>query len=292
MTWNALHNAFRRQACDSYYAEAHDPRGGPEPQPAHPRRRRSVGVTTAPHVRVWTLPVDGIDEPAAARWRAVLDATEQARADRFVFARHRIQYMAAHALVRAVLSTIVPEAPLAAWRLIAGKNGKPAAWLGDRRAPLSFNLSHTEGLVGVAVVPGHDCALGFDLEALDRQVTLDIADRYFRPEEIAWLGSLPEAGRTEGFLQLWTLKEAFIKATGEGLAQDLAAFWFTPFPPRIHFTPALPERAEDWHFEQRVIAGRFVAAVGLRQPEGAPLPARWTEVPDKGGDHILFRTLP
>jgi 4'-phosphopantetheinyl transferase len=235
-------------------------------------------MTAAPHVRVWTLSVDGLDEATAAPWRSVLDATEQGRAGRFVFARHRVQYIAAHALVRAVLSTIVPDASPAAWRLIDGGNGKPVAWLGDRPAPLSFNLSHTEGMVGVAAVPWPDCALGFDLEALDRKVTLDIADRYFRPEEVAWIESLPEAGRSEGFLRLWTLKEAFIKATGAGLSQDLAAFWFTPSLPRIHFTSDLAERTEDWHFEQRVIAGRFIAAAGLRQPDAAPLPASWTEV--------------
>jgi len=194
--------------------------------------------------------------------------------------------------VRAVLSTVVPEASPADWCLIDGGNGKPVAWLGDRPAPLSFNLSHTEGMVGVAVVPWQDRALGFDLEALNRRVTLDIADRYFRPEEVAWIGSLPEDGRSEGFLRLWTLKEAFIKATGAGLSQDLAAFWFTPSLPRIHFTPALAERTEDWYFEQRVIAGRFIAAVGLRQPDAAPLPAIWTEVvldPHNGPD--LFPKL-
>ena len=50
---------------------------------------------------------------------------------------------------------------------------------------------------------------------------------------------LARSGAAAGFLRLWTLKEAFIKATGKGLTQDLAAFWFVPFPPRIHFTPSL-----------------------------------------------------
>lgn len=247
-------------------------------------------MTGAPPIQIWTLRVDGIDEPTAAPWRALLDATEQARADRFVFARHRVQYIAAHALVRTALSSIMPHAPPSDWRLVAGNNGKPIAYLGETPAPLSFNLSHTDGLVGVAAVTSADHALGFDLEALDRKVTLDIADRYFRPEEIAWLRSLPEHSRSEGFLRLWTLKEAFIKATGAGLSQDLAAFWFSVEPPRIHFTPALPERDEDWHFEQQVITGRFVASVGLHAP-GTPIAATWTEVtPDQGGDQILLRT--
>jgi len=243
-----------------------------------------------PPVSVWTLRTDGIDEPFAARWRSVLDTTEQARADRFVFAPDRIQYIAAHALLRSVLSSIVPDADPAAWRLVPGKNGKPVAWLGDQPAPLSFNLSHTDGMVGFAAVRGPNSALGFDLEALDRKVTQDIASRFFRPEEVAWLASLPEAARRKGFLRLWTLKEAFIKATGKGLAQSLSSFWFTTSPPRIHFTPALPEREEDWHFEQQVVAERWMAAVGLCQPDGATLATRWIELnPDQASNAGLFR---
>lgn len=250
-------------------------------------------MTAAPRLRVWTLRVDGTEEPATAQWRSLLDATEQARADRFVFARHRVEYIAAHALLRSALTSIVAGADATAWRLVGGENGKPVAWLGDHPAPVSFNLSHTEGMVGVAAMTCPERDVGFDLEALHRKVTLDIADHYFRPEEIAWLRSLPEPNRSNGFLRLWTLKEAFIKATGKGLSQDLAAFWFDLPPPRIHFTAALPEREEDWHFEQRVIAGSFLAAVGVRRPGGAaPLQATWTEVSaDQGGDHSLFRTL-
>jgi 4'-phosphopantetheinyl transferase len=243
-----------------------------------------------PSVQIWTLPVHGVDEPSAARWHAVLDPTEQASADRFFFARHRVEYIAAHALVRSVLSTIIPDIHPAAWRFVAGENGKPVAWLDDRPAPLSFNLSHTDGMVGVAVAPWGGCDVGFDLERLDRRVTMDIAGRFFRPEEVAWLGSLPESARPEGFLQLWTLKEAFIKATGEGLSRGLATFWFTPSPPLIHFAPPYSDRTEDWRFEQRVIDGGFVAAVGLRWPESTPLRALWTEVPPDQGNQILLRT--
>jgi 4'-phosphopantetheinyl transferase len=255
-------------------------------------------MTVVPGAQVWTLRLEGIDESTVEKWREVLNTTERERADRFVFARHRLEFTAAHALVRFALSCIMLDAHLMRWRLVAGKNGKPVAYLGEQPAPLSFNLSHTDGLVGVAAVPRPGHAVGFDLEALDRKVTLDIADRYFRAEEITWLRSLPAAARSEGFLRLWTLKEAFIKATGEGLSQDLAAFWFSPLPPRIHFTAALPERAEDWHFEQRLVAERFVAAVGLCRKDGvAPSPACWTPacwtevVPNHGGDQSLFRTV-
>jgi 4'-phosphopantetheinyl transferase len=239
--------------------------------------------TSGPKVLIWTLSLDGITEAWIAGWRAMLDPTELARADGFVFPRHRVQYIAAHALLRAALSATVPGPHPADWRFVAGPNGKPAAWLNGWPAPLSFNLSHTDGFVGVATVPQGGCALGFDLEPLDCPVTLDIAGHHFRVEEVAWLTALAEDRRNTGFLQLWTLKEAFIKATGEGLSRDLASFWFTPSPPRLHFAtspdrPSPSERAEDWHFEQRVVAGRFIGAVGLCAPGRTSLAADWIKV--------------
>ena len=177
----------------------------------------------------------------------------------------------------------------------AGINYEPAR--------LTFNLSHTDGLVGLATlsVPGR--RLGFDVEPADRSVNLDVADRFFRSEETTWLRSLPEAGRPEGFLRLWTLKEAFIKATGEGLVRDLASFWFRVPEATISFIPAAdaatagasppegsPEQAVDqpaeWQFEQRVVAGAFLAAVGLHRPAGSHQPATWINVePDMLRNH-------
>ena len=106
--------------------------------------------------------------------------------------------------------------------------------------------------------------VGVDAEAIDRNVNLAVADRYFFGAEGSWLAGLPPAGRAEGFLRLWTLKEAYIKATGRGLSQPLDEFWFEIDPPRIRFTPAIADDEGAWRFDQRVLAGRFLVAVGWR----------------------------
>jgi 4'-phosphopantetheinyl transferase len=236
-------------------------------------------VNPALQVQIWTMHIDGLSEADAAPWHDVLDAAEQARVARFVFDRHRATYIAAHALVRVALTSMVAGTSPRDWHFVEGEHGKPTAWLGDREAPVTFNLSHTDGMVGLAAVACPGYALGFDVESLDRQVTLAIADRYFCPEEIAWLGELPEPERPRGFLRLWTLKEAFIKATGKGLAQNLASFWFAPMVPQIHFKAALAERTEDWQFEQRILAdGHFIAAMGLRHQNDTMSECSWTEV--------------
>jgi 4'-phosphopantetheinyl transferase len=233
-------------------------------------------------VRVWTLRVDDVSEARANGWRGFLNDSENAQADRFVFARDRVQYLAAHALTRHALSSLLPGTPPHAWQFVPASNGKPDAWLGGRRAPVSFNLSHTNGLVGVAAAARSAMRIGFDLETLHRNVPLEVVDRYFRPEEADWLVSLPEDERPYGFLRLWTLKEAFIKATGEGLSRDLASFWFDMGPRSIRFVPENTLCAAAWHFQQWVVAERFVVAVGLHDSHSA-LSVLWHEVnPDQG----------
>ena len=224
---------------------------------------------------------EALGEADAARWSGVLDDIEKAAAARFVFARHRLQYVAAHALARAVLASAASVDP-ASWQWVAGAHGKPAAWRDGVPAPLAFNISHAEGMVGVAVLARAGAELGFDLEPFDRTVDLAVAKRYFRPEEVAWLDSLAAAERPRGFMRLWTLKEAFIKATGEGLSRDLASFWFETAPPRIHF--AVPADgstagpAGEWSFEQRVLDGGFVAACGVREGSDGPPERAWIDV--------------
>jgi 4'-phosphopantetheinyl transferase len=228
-----------------------------------------------PFVRVWTMATGGLDEAAVVPWRAVLDDAERARADRFSFAEGRIAFIAAHALTRAALGVCTGDAP-GAFAFDAGPHGKPEATVGGRKAALGFNLSHTRGMVGVAVAVAGE--IGFDLEPLDRHAPMDVARRYFTAEEVAWLEALPVAGRGAGFFRLWTLKEAFLKATGKGLTQDLSSFWFRVVPPAIRFAATVPGRPEEWWFEQRVVGSGFLAAVALRRSEAAAITAGWTEI--------------
>ena len=212
-------------------------------------------------VRLWAMAIGDLEEKDVSGWRAVLDYAERARVERLAVARNRVEYIAAHALTRRVLSEATGEAP-SAFRYQVGAKGKPVAVVYGRPAAIEFNLSHTNGLVAIAV--SRLGPVGVDAEAIDRNVNLAVADRYFFGAEGSWLAGLPPAGRAEGFLRLWTLKEAYIKATGRGLSQPLDEFWFEIDPPRIRFTPAIADDEGAWRFDQRVLAGRFLVAVGWR----------------------------
>ena len=89
-----------------------------------------------------------------------------------------------------------------------------------------FNLSHSGDWSVCAVGPAD---LGVDLQA-ERPLRRDLSRR-FAPEEREWLQGLPEKGRPGAFFDLWAVKEAVLKATGQGLAGGLNSFRVELGPP-------------------------------------------------------------
>jgi 4'-phosphopantetheinyl transferase len=154
-----------------------------------------------------------------------LSEDEQVRAASFRFEADRWAFAAAHAGLRALLGPMVECVPREL-RFAAGVNGKPYLDHGGRCAVPQFSISHTRGCVAVAVAR---CAVGVDIER--RRAIPDVmavARAAFAPEGHAVLAARSGlATRTALFYRYWTLGEAFIKATGEGVAQDLKSFAFT-----------------------------------------------------------------
>jgi len=222
---------------------------------------------TGPHgIVVWTVAVTDVPEPLWPRLAALLDDGERARHARYVFPRDRRQHVAAHALKRLLLSALAGLPPQA-WTFETAPGGKPRV---SRRAGPCFNLSHCDGLVACAA--SRDVELGVDVEPLARRAPLDLAPRYFAPEEERWLRSLPAAEQPRGFLRLWTLKEAFIKATGRGLAQHLHDFAFSFEPLQVTFRDDALGDSRAWRFEQHQLDGEHLLALAWRAnaPETPP----------------------
>lgn len=205
---------------------------------------------------LWWIEVDVPASATMAAWATALDEDERARAGRLRSVDGRQSYVAGHALVRALLGT-VGNRPAHQWRFVHGAFGKPEVDPALDR-DLQFNLSHTRGLAVAACCRGH--AVGVDAEAAtDRWSMLGIADDHFAAEEVVLLGRLPEAERLDAFLRLWTLKEAWAKATGDGLTSDLASVRFTLEPLTVRFRNAADERG--WHFSHLRPTPRHVVAV-------------------------------
>lgn len=152
---------------------------------------------------------------------SVLDDTERQQAERFVFAPDRLHYTVAHGLLRFTLARYLPQSAREL-SFVRTAQGRPELRLSAGQAALRFSLSHTRGLVGCAVTQVHD--IGFDLEWVGRSAPFDVADRYFDASEVASLRELAGDARNERFFTIWTLKEAYSKARGLGLALPLSAF--------------------------------------------------------------------
>jgi 4'-phosphopantetheinyl transferase len=133
---------------------------------------------------------------------------------------------------------------------------------------LDFNLSHTPGLAAVAV--SRATCVGVDAETIDRSGEhLELADRYFSPEEARSLRALPPELRLWRFLELWTLKEAYAKACGMGLSLplDSVAFAVVPGrPPRATFAREFAEERDSWQFAVLRPTSQHVLALARSGP--------------------------
>jgi 4'-phosphopantetheinyl transferase len=170
-----------------------------------------------PPVVIWFRLTQSMSAQDVEEARSMLSPEERARADRFVFERDRRDFVAAHALLRGVLSHhggLPPDR----WQFESEAAGKPCL---AGQSELQFNIAHTRGLVACALsLVG---PVGIDVESNEGERDIDsISESYFAPSEVAELRACEEGAlRQARFIELWTLKEAYLKGLGAGLGRPL-----------------------------------------------------------------------
>jgi 4'-phosphopantetheinyl transferase len=195
-----------------------------------------------PTVRVRYRLTDGLDRITLDAAEHLLSAEERERSARLLFDHDRRDYIVAHALLRTMLSAYDGRRPTELAFETDG-HGKPSlVSAGGRTSPLKFSLSHTTGLVACAV--SVDGQVGVDCAGLDPVPDVDaIGKLCFSVGERSQLPAGDDERRVR-FFELWTLKEAFAKAVGRGLALPLSAVQFNLSSTRgIGIAPP-PEHAE------------------------------------------------
>ena len=204
-------------------------------------------------VHIWRINLNS-DELQLQFYRETLSSDEIARAERFYFPEHRQRFMAGRGTLRAILGQYLDIAPKQV-EFEYQPRGKPllAAKFADKG--LLFNLSHSQDLALLGISYQHQ--IGVDLEYIRTMSDLEgLAKRFFSAREYEYLRLLSPAQQQQIFFRYWTCKEAYLKATGDGLVQLEEI--------EIDLTPNQPSKllvSGDWSLRELTPADNFAAAV-------------------------------
>ncbi len=238
-----------------------DPPPAPLPFPA-----QSPSPPPADEVHVWAAWL--APPPAAlAEFGASLSSAEAERAARFRFERDRDRFVAGRGLLRRLLGRYLQTDPQAV-EFTYSAEGKPALAGAFAASGLHFNLAHSEGLALLAVTRAGP--VGIDVERIRAlSDAAELVSRFFSARESAAFRLLPEDQKPAAFFSLWTRKEAWLKATGEGLAHLLARVEVSFLPGESARWLSLPERQAhdaDWMLHELEPAPNFTGALAVAAP--------------------------
>ena len=216
------------------------------------------------------------DADVQARFAAMLSPPESERMLRLHRESGRRQFAITRALQRHALSAYATDVAPAEWQFQSSPEGRPSLAPPFDRSGLHFNIAHAEGLVVMAVC--RHPRVGVDVERLGR-APLAVTERYFSAAEAAQLRALPVEAQPRRFVQLWTLKEAYLKAVGSGLAGGLGrtSFHFHDAK-QFRFEREDDPQAERWQFRQFDASADHLLALAVLPGAGhAPLTVRLRE---------------
>ncbi len=212
-------------------------------------------------VHVWRA---GLDLPTLQieKLAQTLSPDEAERANRFYFERDRKHFIAARGILRTILGQYLDLNP-ANIQFNYSPRGKPG--LANTDQILYFNLSHSKGLALYGV--SRDFNLGIDLEYMRPMSDIEqLAKRFFSQGEYTAIASLPDNEKQRAFFQAWTCKEAYLKATGDGLAGGLAEVEVSLIPgesARLLSIAGNSQAALSWSFHQIIAAPDYMAALAV-----------------------------
>ena len=210
-------------------------------------------------VHVWrtdlNLPPDSI-----LALRELLSEDEKQRADRFHFDRDRQHFIAARGILRTILGRYSDAEP-SQLQFSYSPRGKPALANPRTDKRLEFNLSHSHGLALYAIAL--DRAIGIDLEYIRPIDALQLAKRFFSDREFAVLFSFPPEEQDAAFFNYWTCKEAYLKATGKGIAglEEIEISPITIQPMTLMKIVEPPDAGDRWCLKQLNPGDSYIAAL-------------------------------
>ena len=172
-------------------------------------------------IHVWSTSLS-VDSSIHDRLEQLLSHDEIARANRFKFHQDRARFVVARGVLRVLLAHYA-EIPATALCFEVNQFGKPRLVTPTH---LHFNVTHSQDIALYAIA---HVDVGIDVEQVRPMPdALDIARSFFRPEEVEALMAMPTDEQVRTFFRTWVRKEAYSKATGEGLSASLDAIHVRP----------------------------------------------------------------
>ncbi|PIE62623.1 MAG: phosphopantetheinyl transferase [Desulfobacter postgatei] len=208
-------------------------------------------------IHLYYTRADQISDPCLLKqYRACLCPAEIQKADRYIKQSDRRLSLVSKALVRYLIAQATRREPQSL-SFSSNAYGKPFL---TELPDIHFNLSHSHGAAVCALC--RDGAVGVDVEDTGRRTKVSIAKRFFSSCEAALVSKASDAEKKELFFDIWTLKEAYIKAVGKGLTIPLNSFSFHTNKTEIQITFSDTGRCDPmWQFFQwRPESGKIVSA--------------------------------
>ena len=198
------------------------------------------------YIDVWRSQID-LPESEIEKYAQTLSEQEQERAAKFTFPDKYEEYVVSRGLLRKALGHVLKQAP-SGFQFDYTSSKKPYLSRKYNNRPISFNVSHSHGQALVAI--SVDRNIGIDIEKIRPDVEYEkLAKRFFSEAEHAAIMLLPLGERVAAFFATWTRKEAFVKATGKGIAFGLSEFDVNilPYePPAMLVTRWNPADVSKW----------------------------------------------
>lgn len=210
-----------------------------------PELQQSPQPLLAGQVHLWLLDIRQFSHQLAQESLKLMSGDECERAQKFI--RGKDEYIASRWLLRKVLGQYLQQSP-ASLAFSRSEKGKP--YIANNS--LRFNLSHSGHWALLAL--GQGMELGVDIEQIrDSRDLLGIAENYYHPDEFAQLRQQDGTEQVRFFYQLWTLKEALLKAMGVGISAGMENLNFRLGDAiSVNLSPVLQAQSvtDKWQFHQ------------------------------------------
>ncbi len=228
-------------------------------------------------IHIWCT---SLDQPTSLAESLIctLSADERAKAQRFYSEKDRKRFIIRRGILRMILGYYSGVEASELW-FFYGKNGKPRLTDTFRNGTILFSMSSSEGLALYGFTRNRE--IGVDVECVRDIPDIDqIAELIFSAKEALAYHALPDHLKREAFFSCWTRKEAFLKATGDGLSRRLDEFELRVDPGKPASLPGIDgdqKSACQWSIHDLKPASGFTAAIAAQGRSWGLRCSQWTD---------------